>query len=371
MAIAEQVQLSFRETARQRASELDQFYLSRFVPDSVEEDSQSKYTANIVLGRMKDEEDTVQWVYDKLHNVAPYIYVVDDNTTAGPHLEMNHGREAAVYMKYIVENYDSLPDITFFWHGQEVTWHNNLLLGSNSVTQLNRMDRDNIMRQGYVPSRCDLWPGCPTWVHFNPSKAEHRLDPHRLEQLFNIEIFSELFPDVENFPPYFAGTCCSQFAVSRDQIHSRPKEQYERLYKWATEFPDDAESGRVFEFTWPYIFLGRGTYCPSMQECYCKTYNLCIEDTKDLADLDRWNALRTRREELQWQLTFIREALKTEQEEHRGLGASEEQMRKINATFEPEIDRLKDALEHMAMITWEQREEIIQHWNIAPPPEGW
>lgn len=183
--ISEQQAFSLRNVAiaKAKADEFDQQFLSRLVSDSKtpgmafqaltgEAPRQTNYTATVVIGRMSDESDRVQWVYDKLHNIQnPQIYIVDDNTTSMPHLDINHGREAAVYMKYIVENYESLPDISFFWHTDEVVWHNNLLMGWNSVEEINRMDRDNIMRQGYVPSRCDHWPGCPSWIHFNPSKV--------------------------------------------------------------------------------------------------------------------------------------------------------------------------------------------------------
>lgn len=332
----------------------------------------SNYTATIVIGRKKQDHDKVRWVHDKLYNIHdPQIYIVNDNTVPGPHLDVNHGREAAVYMKYIVDNYDKLQDITFFWHSDEVVWHNNLLLGWNSAEQINRMDRQNIITQGYTPSRCDHWPGCPSWLVFSPSKAEDNLDPHRLASLFNQEIFSVLFPDVEEFPPYFAGTCCSQFAVSRDQIRSRPREQYERLLKFAVEFEDDEASGRVFEYAWPYIFTGRGTWCPSMQECYCKTYNFCMENPKDVEALERWNSLRTRREEVQWQLKFIQEAFGTKQRAAKSKGASAEEIKMMEEAFDAEIKRLTEHLERLTQTTWQAREDIVHYWKLPTPPTGW
>lgn len=204
-------------------------------------------------------------------------------------------------------------------------------------------------------------------------QAEHRIDPHRLEELFNYEIFSELFPGLAllDFPPYFAGTCCSQFAVSRDQIRSRPKEQYERLYNWAKTYPDDAESGRVFEYAWPFIFTGRGTWCPSMQECYCKTYNFCLENAKDLAALIRWNELRTRREEVQWQLTFVEDAMDTSIRKQLAISSAEEEVESIKAEFASEIARLTNHTDQLAQITWQAREDIIHYWKLPPPPVGW
>ena len=333
---------------------------------------QSQYTAGIVLGRLTKETEKVQWIYDGLHDVQPYIYIVDDNTTTDLHLSHNHGREAAVYFTYIVEHYDALPDISFFWHGDDVVWHNNMLMGWNSTTTINRLDRDNVIKQGYVPSRCDHWPGCPVWAHFDPSRAEDRLDPHRLESLFNPTTFAAMFPNETSFPPFFAGTCCSQFAVSKATIRAHPIEYYINLQQWAMDpLNDDEESGRVFEYTWPFIFTGRGQYCPSMQDCYCQTYNFCIQENQDLIDLERWNALRTRREEVQWQLNFAQDALAERMDAGKEKGAGAQELEELKGAFQPEIDRLAGRLANLSQATWEKREGIIHYWKLPVPPTGW
>lgn len=376
-----------RIAAVQKAHELDKHYNQRLIAhasdplspyraiNDLDEPETTNYTATVVIGRMRKEVDKVQWVYDNLRNVKPAIYIVDDNTTTTElHLAWNHGREAAVYFSYIVEHYDELSDVTFFWHTDDIVWHNNMLLEWNSSITINRMDRANIIRQGYVGSRCDHWPGCPYWVRFDPSRAEDRLDPHRLEGLFNPETFKTLFPEVpeRGFPPYFAGTCCSQFAVSKDTIRRRPKEFYERIRDWTMDWDNnDAESGRVFEYTWPYIFTGRGISCPSMQECYCKAYNFCIIDMDQLEQLERWNALRARREEVQWQVNFAVDALESRMNASIEAGASEEKLAQVKASFEPEIIRLTDNLGNLSQSTWEIRENIIHYWKLGMPPTGW
>lgn len=143
--------------------------------------------------------------------------------------------------------------------------------------------------------------------------------------------------------------------------------------------------------------------CPSMQECYCKTYGFCITENKDLAELERWNALRTRREEVQWQLNFARDALETrilglrgeldesgeskELSKLKKLGKAGEsgesaldlddttndtpEITRIKAALQPEIDRLAKRLEVLAQQTWEVREGIIHYWNLPVPPTGW
>lgn len=336
------------------------------------DESRGKYSATIVLGRMSGEEERVQWVHDKLKDIEdPQIYIVDKADTPGPHLQKNHGREAAVYMSYIVDHYDNLHDITFFWHNDEKVWHNNLLLSWDSVETINRMDRENIMATGYVPSRCDLWPGCPAWIKFNPTKAEHNLDPHRLGEMFTPELFHNFFPDADEFPPFFSGTCCSQFAVSRDAIRSRPKSTYEAILEWVLEYQYDDRSGMVMELTWPYLFANRGSLCPSMETCYCKTYNICLEESADVEDLANWNDLRTRREEVKWQVAFLEEALEATQRSDEALGASEDQVLEVENKFQPEIEKLSGELEHLTNVTWQARENIIHRWKLPPPLVGW
>ena len=235
---------------------------------------------------------------------------MDDPNTEELHLDRNHGREAIVYLKYIITHYDELNDITFFFHPSRYTWHNNLLLSEDSVESINRMNLDYVMQQGYVNTRCDHWPGCPAWITYSPSKAEHELDPHKLQDIFKPSLFKQLFPDEVDIPRFFAQPCCSQFAVSRDAIRSRPLKEYQRLHKWIHRELFDQYTGRAMEMLWQYIFLRKGRYCPSMDECYCKQYNLCINETRQVNLLETWNSYRTRGEELQWQTDLVKKRFK-------------------------------------------------------------
>ena len=36
---------------------------------------------------------------------------------------VNKGNEASVYLKYIIDFYDNLPEFTFFIHDEEYSWH--------------------------------------------------------------------------------------------------------------------------------------------------------------------------------------------------------------------------------------------------------
>lgn len=265
------------------------------------------YTATVVSGRLAADEDAVAWIHNELRDVTDRaIYIVDDPKAGDYHLEKNHGREAMVYLTYIVDHYDRLNDITFFFHTQNIAWHNNILMDERSSSSINRMNRTFVMEQGYVNTRCDHWPGCPSWVVFNPSNAEHSLDPHKLSDMFNEKLFGRLFPHEKDYPRYFAETCCSQFAASRDAIRAVPLEEWRRIKDWIEDEWADQYTGRAMEMMWQYIFKRQGVMCPSMGSCYCKQYGLCVEDDdpQGYELLRSWNEHRTRREELQWQEWF-------------------------------------------------------------------
>ena len=60
----------------------------------------------------------------------------------------------------------------------------------------------------------------------------------------------------ESFVPEQVGSaCCAQFAVSRERVLERPKEDYEGFRRWVVETEkSDAMSGRVMEFLWHVVF---------------------------------------------------------------------------------------------------------------------
>lgn len=270
--------------------------------------SSSHYTSTIVLGRLNKDSEGVAWVSKLKDITTEAIYVVDD-VHAPLHLQENHGREAMVYLQYILEHYDSLTDINFFFHSHATTWHNNLLLREDSATTINMMKRDYIMEKGYVNSRCDTSPGCPKWIKFDPTPGDHSLHPLRFADMFTPERWASFFPDADDLPRYLSAPCCSQFAVTRDTIRSRPKETYQRLHDWIQSDPFDGYSGRFMEYTWQYLFLGKEEVCPDISECYCKLYGLCVQDH---GLLERWQSHVYRADELSGQVASIEQRIKAD-----------------------------------------------------------
>jgi hypothetical protein len=236
----------------------------------------SNYTRTLVLASTQEEDTT--WVEAELadmlqpHGQLSHAIYVVNNKSAPLHTPKNKGHEVMVYLTYIIDSYDDLPDISIFMHAHRFAWHNNQLLGTDAAEMVRRLSPEHVTRLGYMNLRCHWDPGCPDWLHpgaiepNNAKKEEHLL----------ATAWTQLFP-LEPIPTVLAQPCCAQFAVSRERIRAIPKQRYVYLRDWVhrTEL-DDYLSGRVFEYVWQYIFSSAPIHCPSMNACYCDGYGVCF-----------------------------------------------------------------------------------------------
>lgn len=250
-----------------------------------------------MVGRTDSGEEGVAWIKDELKDITKSaIYIVDD-PEAELHLNRNKGREAMVYMKYIMEHYDKLSDVTIFFHSGRMAWHNNIMANKDGAVMLNNLRREHVIEQGYFNLRCELHPGCPTWIKWNASKAENNEHPERFSDLFSVKNWDLMFPNRTHDPVYLAQPCCSQFALSRDKIRSIPYEQYVRIHDFIADSKVmDGFLGRIMEYVWQFLWLDKDEHCPSMTECYCKGYGLCFEGSDGQAFVD-WNDAKSKEEE--------------------------------------------------------------------------
>lgn len=156
-----------------------------------------------------------------------------------------------VYLTYIINNYDNLPPYAVFVHGHEKSWHQE----GDIIDLIRGLQIPALQEVGYVPLRCDWYPSCP--AELNPVTHESVVwgpGVHRLKVEMVIgEVWEDFFPGVE-LPMTIASQCCAQFAVTREAILRRPKEQYERMREWVLRTPLGNDiSGRVLEKLWAYI----------------------------------------------------------------------------------------------------------------------
>ena len=157
-----------------------------------------------------------------------------------------------VYLSFIIDNWDRLPQYSIFVHGHEKAWHQEMDL----IPLIQNIRLDALDRVGYIPLRCDWYPSCPAEIR----PIEHDTviwgpGVHRQDAEDGIvEVWPLFFPDTP-LPHTVAAQCCAQFAVSRERIRSRSRATYIIMRDWIleTDLIDDV-SGRVLEKLWAYIF---------------------------------------------------------------------------------------------------------------------
>lgn len=224
----------------------------------------------IVMGRLKHED--TDWVisdlpeyhssypleYSKLRNSWQHaIYTVDDPNPPTPfRIPKNKGRESNVYLQYIIDHYPDLPSTIVFLHshrdGYPKAWHTEFPTHSN-VDAVRNLQTAFIQRTGYANMRCNPIPGCPDEIRpFRQPREEFRTAERAIP-----DAWRALFNNT-NVPGVIAAPCCSQFAVSREQVWKRPVGDYQWFQRWLmeTDLSDDV-SGRVMEYLWHVIF-GKG-----------------------------------------------------------------------------------------------------------------
>ncbi|KAJ5378109.1 uncharacterized protein N7496_005518 [Penicillium cataractarum] len=222
----------------------------------------------IVMGKLR-EEDTA-WVSAELAEWRNFVYTVDD-TSAPAHTPKNKGREALPYLQYIVDHYDDLPAIIIFLHshrdGWPAGWHTDTMDYSN-VDSVRALQRDYVLAEGFVSLRCQLSPGCP--AEMQPFRKPPK--PGNTGEKHYAEAWKVLFGN-DNVPQEIGAPCCSQFAVSRDQVLQRPLSDYKRMYNWVlnNDLPDEVTSN-IMEYSWHIIFGKEPVFCPDTFQCYADVY---------------------------------------------------------------------------------------------------
>ncbi|KAJ5152651.1 uncharacterized protein N7482_009129 [Penicillium canariense] len=222
----------------------------------------------IVMGKLR-EEDTA-WVSAELAEWRNFIYTVDD-TSVPAHTPVNKGREALPYLQFLVDHYDDLPPVMIFLHshrdGWPAGWHTDTMDYSN-VDSVRALQREFVLAEGYVSLRCQTSPGCPAEMQpfRNPPTPGDTGENHYAQA------WEELFGN-SNVPEKIGAPCCSQFAVSRDQVLQRPLSDYQRMYNWVlnNDLADEV-TANIMEYSWHIIFGKDPIFCPDVYQCYADVY---------------------------------------------------------------------------------------------------
>jgi hypothetical protein len=190
---------------------------------------------NCVVSRYKKDTN---FVY-KLKNIDKY-FIYDKVTPKNKYnIPVNKGNEASVYLKYIIDNYETLADFTFFIHDDEYAWHH-----SGSI--INLFDEAVMSNKLYynINDKCILPESIINHRWYNDILIWYN---KYIEKYIPINTL----PNKE-WTQNYRGS--AQFLVHKSLITNLPLEFYENLYKWiiTTDMTND-KSGRFLEYTW-HIF---------------------------------------------------------------------------------------------------------------------
>lgn len=240
---------------------------------------------HLVLATTFNQSISLGWTANLTIPNLKFIPYIADNLDAAFHPEVNKGNEAMMYLTYLHDFYDKLPDITIFTHGQDYAWHVDGILEQSTLYALNNLDLAHVMRRQYVNLRISWDNACPDWMNTTISQFSEEYDPElKAEEPFMKYSFETIFPN-ETIPEILSQPCCSQFAVTREAIRSVPRAHYNASIAWLKDtYLPDTLSGRIWEHLWQYLFLRKEVDCPDDRIALCATYRICFEEEQDWID---------------------------------------------------------------------------------------
>ena len=148
-------------------------------------------------------------------------------------VEQNKGKEVSAYLKYIIENYDNLPDHVAFIHGHEKAIHQ---LYSRPLLEV--IEHANIEKYDYISLN--------NIVRFYTFANEPIKDFMQIE-----DMWSEWFPwGAPARGAQIVYPVSAQFIVSKKAILKHPKNLYENWYS------------KIMEFYWPLDHSYTPPSCP-------------------------------------------------------------------------------------------------------------
>ncbi|EUC29232.1 hypothetical protein COCCADRAFT_8523 [Bipolaris zeicola 26-R-13] len=339
--------------------------------DPVRKPPGSNYTYKIVVPKTQKED--ISWMETEIPDAPLVVYEVD-NPDAEHKIPKNKGREAMVYLSYIIDHYNDLPDTVIFMHAHRHAWHNNMLLGLDSAQMIKRLNHDRVARMGYMNVRCHHEPGCPDWIHMDRPGGDFDFF-HKPEEIYwRKEVWEEIHPGAP-IPPSISGICCAQFAVSRQRIQEVPIERFIHYRKWLlTTGMDDQFSGRIFEYIWHYIFTGHEVHCPAMNTCYCDGYGYCFGG---LAKFNEYFKKQDARNEKFTEYDGYQKKEKEAEKDGKDSPLTEDEKKRFGElraqllVMDRELDELRDAAKKRGEDPKARKEETESYdsshiWDYAP-----
>jgi len=176
---------------------------------------------SIVVISRYDED--ISWVKG-LENIGFECRIYEkENEKARYNIDKNMGNEASVYLRFIIDNYDDLPEYSILLHGHEFSWHSNH--EKDSIVYLVKKE------MGKKYEFKNLNDVMMTSWFLMSAITEVRLS--KLFRAWYKEYMEYEIGPLKNFGDFCVGfPCCAQFIVHKSTIRKRNKEFYKKIYEW-------------------------------------------------------------------------------------------------------------------------------------------
>jgi predicted O-methyltransferase YrrM len=184
-------------------------------------------------------KEDLNWV-----NLVNYPVKIYSKTVKNQNfIDFNKVQEVPAYLKYIIENYNNLPEYSIFIHGHLMSEHqednivniiNNVKL-DQPIINLNRKDWKQTISKGD-----EFQDRKFSWIEDN---------------------WKDIIGDYLQLPDSLSFPSCAQFAVHKSCIQQYPIEFWKHLFDWCQKTKlENFISSRIFEYIWYYIFSGKRNF---------------------------------------------------------------------------------------------------------------
>jgi hypothetical protein len=190
-------------------------------------------TTVIIIARYKED---IEWTtkLNKFKNV--HIYEKENLEKEPYNIPKNKGSEASAYLKYIIDNYDNLPNHLGFIHCHEFSWHHD-----DSIIDVLEKEINNEIEYKNINnhSKCHDMGNYQDWVNgevgnyyqnlIKPAVGDHTI--------------------YDNFTNNKPG--CAQFIIHKDRILNHSLNFYKDIYDWILNVDISFYNhGFYLEWTW-------------------------------------------------------------------------------------------------------------------------
>lgn len=197
-------------------------------------------TYNIIVAHFNENLNWLQ-VFDK-NSVIVYSKGAPSSIPCIQKRLYNVGREAHTYLSYIIEYYESLPDIVFFTQGN-INEHGYSIKKEDIEKQFLNIE--------YNSSNFKQWcytTGMNSQYHITDYKG-----PLLQFELNGIEFFRKYINSEVDLSVNFRWYFCAIFSVKREAILTRTKEYYQELISTLSK-NNAPETAHFMERSWFYVF---------------------------------------------------------------------------------------------------------------------